>query len=191
MSPVERTQLRMRWPWARIKHRFDPKIADGYSIRNYQAGDEEAFLALMAETDFDRWTQEKLDYNLSRVLPAGWFFAVEFPAQRIVGTAMCLHNYTGQNPFTGDLGWLACHPQHRGRGLGFALSALVTRRFCEAGYTQIQLHTEYYRLAAIKTYSRLGYVPVMYCREMYELWKHVCRQLGWPYKPQEWIEPGG
>jgi mycothiol synthase len=176
----------MVWPEARLKSSVDPSIPAGYFIRTYQTGDDCAFMAIMALMDFDPWTPEKLEYNLSRILPEGWFFAVETKSNRVVATAMGLHNYSGHSPFTGDLGWLACHPDHQGCGLGYSLSAFVTNRFREAGYSQIQLHTEYHRLSAIKTYLKLGYVPVMYCYEVYELWEEVCQKLAWPYTPQEW-----
>ena len=182
----ERQQLWMVWPEAKLKTPIDPKVRDGYFIRSYQAGDDRLFIALMALMDFDPWTQEKHEFNVSRLLPEGWFFAVEAKSNNVVGTAMCLHNYTERSPFTGDLGWLACHPHHVGKGLGHSLSAYVTNRFRAAGYSLIQLHTEYHRLPAIKTYLKLGYVPVMYCQEVYELWEDVCRKLGWPYTPGEW-----
>jgi GNAT superfamily N-acetyltransferase len=95
-------------------------------------------------------------------------------------------NYTGRSPFNGDLGWLACHPTHQLRGLGYALSALVTNRFLEAGYWQIQLHTEYYRRSAIKTYLKLGYVPKMDGTAACELWQDLCSKLDWPYVPEAW-----
>jgi len=46
----------------------------------------------MALMDFDPWTQEKLDYNTSRILPEGWFFAVQTRSNSVVATAMCRHN---------------------------------------------------------------------------------------------------
>ena len=46
----------------------------------------------MAEGDFDRWNDEKLRYSMSRLIPDGWFFAVNTRAERIVGTGMCLHD---------------------------------------------------------------------------------------------------
>jgi mycothiol synthase len=191
MQRRERKQLWMVWPEARLKASVDPQIPDGYFIRTYQTGDDRSFTALMALMDFDPWTQEKLDYNMSRVLPGGLFFAVEAKSSSVVGTAMCLHNYSGHSPFTGDLGWLACHPDHQGKGLGCSLSACVTNRFRDAGYSRIQLHTEYYRLPAIKTYLKLGYVPVMYCQEVYELWDEACQKLDWTYAPQEWPKVTG
>jgi mycothiol synthase len=176
----------MVWPEPRLKSSINPNIPNGYFIRTYQTRDEGSFMALMALMDFDPWTQEKLDYNMSRILPEGWFFGVDAKTGGVVATAMCLHNYYGHPPFTGDLGWLACHPDHQGKGLGYSLAASVTNRFRDAGYSRIQLHTEYYRLPAIKTYLKLGYVPVMYCPEVYESWEEACQKLHWPYTPQEW-----
>ncbi len=37
---------------------------------------------LMALMDFDDWTSQKLDYNLARIPPEGWFFALD--AQTVV-----------------------------------------------------------------------------------------------------------
>lgn len=123
MHRLERQQLRMVWPEARLNSSVDPSIPAGYFIRTYQTGDDCAFMAIMALMDFDPWTPEKLEYNLSRILPEGWFFAVETKSNRMVATAMGLHSYSGHSPFTGDLGWLACHPDHQGCGLGYSLSA--------------------------------------------------------------------
>jgi mycothiol synthase len=185
-SHSEQPQLKMAWPAVTDRTPIDTRVPRDYLIRTYRPGDEPAFLDLMALMDFDPWSPQKLEYNLGRILPDGWFFALDARTTEIIATAMSLHNYSGDSPFTGDLGWLACHPEHRGRGLGYSLAALVTNRFLTAGYTRIQLRTEYYRLPAIKTYLKLGYRPVMYCKEAQEQWREVCRQVGWPYTPDRW-----
>ncbi len=187
MGNAEQPQLYMVWPTASRRFPIDPATAEGYAIRTYQPGDERHFLELVALMDFDPFDAQKLEYNLARILPQGWFFAVEQATLAVVGTAMCLHNYSGATPFGGDVGWLACHPAHTGNGLGYALSAYVTNRFHEAGYTRIQLSTEYHRLPAIKTYLKLGYLPVMYRPEMHALWAEVCRQIAWPFTPEAWL----
>jgi mycothiol synthase len=92
----------------------------------------------------------------------------------------------GERPFTGDVGWLACHPEHRGRGLGLSLTSHVTERFLIGGYERIQLHTEYYRLAAIKTYLKLGYVPNIGSPDVADLWREVCSQLDWGFSSDDW-----
>ena len=176
----------MVWPRNKLGGFIEPNTAPGYVIRTYRPGDEAPFLSLMAEADFDRWDDKKLRYNMSRIIPDGWFFAVETAPEIIVGTAMCLHNYSGSTPFTGNVGWLACDSGHRGHGLGYSLTAHVTNRFLSAGYARIQLHTEYYRLPAVRTYLKLGYLPVMYSQEMYSLWQEVCEQIGWEFTPDTW-----
>ena len=176
----------MIWPAEAIDHFIDPITASGYKIRVYHPGDESSFLRLMVAGEFDRWDDEKLQFNMGKIVPGGWFFAVETRSNDIVGTAMCIHNYTGTAPFVGDLGWLACAPVHRGHGLGYSLTAHVTNRFHQAGYANIQLHTEYYRLPAIKTYLRIGYQPVMYSSDMNGLWMEVCDQIDWEFTPEVW-----
>jgi mycothiol synthase len=99
---------------------------------------------------------------------------------------MAVHNYTGRYPFWGDLGWVAADPAHVGQGLGIAVVAAATTRLIEAGYRQIQLHTEDWRLAALKIYLKLGYVPSLYTETMPERWRAVCAQLGLPFTPDEW-----
>ena len=175
----EKPQLHMVWPANRPECPSAHLPTGGYCIRTFRSGDEKRFLALMALSDFDPWDEAKLSYNMNRIIPEGWFF-VEDAAGQVVATAMCLHNYSGRSPFTGDVGWVFCHPDHRGCGLGRYLCARVTRRFLEAGYTAIQLHTEYYRLAAIQTYLKLGYVPLIESAEVAALWQEVSTQLGWP-----------
>lgn len=156
MNQTERPQLRMVWPADRIRKPPDVISPRGYTIRTYQPGDEERFYEIMRLAGWPGWNADKLKLSLSRILPDGWFMGIRDSTNDIVATAMCLHNYTERHPFWGDLGWLACDPHHTGKGLGYALSAAVTARFISAGYTHIGLHTEHYRLPAIKTYLKLG-----------------------------------
>jgi mycothiol synthase len=186
MPYPEQPMLQLVWPTHQRPEFIEPHVPSGYAIRTYQPGDEHPFLALMAVTDFDPWDDAKLQYNLARIIPDGWFFALDSTTQNAVGTAMCLHNYSGHTPFTGDVGWVACHPAHRGHGVGYSLTAAVTNRFRSAGYTRIQLGTEYYRLPAIKTYLKLGYLPRLYCPEMYPMWEAICAQIAWPFTPETW-----
>jgi mycothiol synthase len=178
--------LFMLWPTAERPEPLDLRLDPDYSIRTYQPGDQHVFLELMGLMDFDLFDAEKLTYNVARILPDGWFFAIHQATGAVVGTAMCLHNYTGHTPFGGDVGWLACRPEHTGVGLGYSLTAAVTNRFLAAGYTRIQLGTEDHRLPAIKTYLKLGYRPVLYSPAMHQVWATLCQRLDWPWTPAEW-----
>ena len=183
--------LTMVWPSELLGIQVDPRTPPGYTIRTYAPGDEQSFLALMQFGDFDPWDEKKLAYNISKILPEGWFFAVEMISGRLVGTAMCLHNYTGRRPFCGDVGWVVCHPEHRGHGLGFTLTACVTNRFQSAGYSRIYLGTEHYRLAAVRTYLKLGYVPIIDSPSVRSLWLKVCEKIAWPFIEEKWERMSG
>ena len=62
--------------------------------------------------------------------------------------------------------------------------AAVTRRLLDIGYKDIHLGTEDFRLPAIKTYLKLGYIPFIYAIGMNERWADICDKLGWPFTPE-------
>ena len=99
---------------------------------------------------------------------------------------MALHDHTAWHPFGGELGWVAGDPAHAGKGLGRAVSAAVTARLLDAGYRNIHLYTEDWRLAALKTYLKLGYIPFLYSAEMPDRWQAICTRLQWPFTPEAW-----
>ncbi len=175
----ERPQLRMLWPAARLHAVPPPALPEGYAVRAYRPGDEPRFYELMALAGWPGWDGKRLSYSLNRILPGGWYLAEHTASGTVVASAMALHNYKGTYPFWGELGWLAAHPDHSRQGLGLALSACVVRRFVAAGYRLIHLHTEEFRLAAIKTYLNLGFEPWMDGPNSQAQWTRVLDRLGW------------
>jgi mycothiol synthase len=99
---------------------------------------------------------------------------------------MGLHDHSTDHPFGGELGWVASDPAHAGKGLGMAVCAAVTARLLQAGYRNVHLFTEFWRLPALKTYLKLGYVPFLYQEGMAARWQAICAQLGWPFTPEAW-----
>jgi mycothiol synthase len=180
-----RPQLQMVWPERLLSAPPVARLVAGYGLRTYRPGDEPRFFRLMELAGWSGWDSEKLRPSLSRILPDGWFMAVHEPSGEIVATAMALHNYSCLQPFQGNLGWLAGDPAHAGHGLGSAVSAAVTARLISAGYRDIRLGTEDFRLAAIRIYLKLGYVPALYRPEMLERWQAICGALNWPFSPTQ------
>ena len=131
------------------------------SLRTYQPGDEPGFYRVMALAGWPGWDDDKLRPWLARIPPGGWFMAVHDQSGDMVATAMALHDHSDLHPFGGELGWVAGDPAHAGKGLGMAVCAAVTGRLIAAGYRDIHLYTEHWRLAAIKTYLKLGYIPLL------------------------------
>jgi mycothiol synthase len=185
--------LFLLWPPSRLAEPPVDRPPEGYELRTYQRGDEAAWLTIqsLADPDLPRDSAgagNLLKNYLSILLPNGLFFAVHRASGEAVATAGAVHNTRdGMFPFGGELGWVATVPEHQSRGLGRAVSAAVTRRLIGAGYESIRVGTQDHRLAAIKVYLRLGYVPYLYAGDMAERWQRICAKLGRPFTPEEWV----
>ncbi len=177
-------QLRMIWPEQRLATPPILPLPAGYVLRTSQPGDEEPFFALMALAGWPGWNAEKLHPWLIRMLPDGGFVIIHAASNTLVASAMALRDCAEFGIEGGELGWLAVDPAHTGQGLGAIVSAAVTRRFLEHGYRHIHLYTESRRLAALKTYLKLGYVAYLDPPAMpavQERWHTIHQQLARPF----------
>lgn len=104
----------------------------------------------------------------------------------IVASSMATHDHTWLKPFCGEVGWTVTDPAHRGKGLGTAVVSAVTRRFIDAGYRNIHLYTEIWRLAALKIYLNAGYIPLLDEPTAPGRWRRICKQLEFPFVPEKW-----
>jgi predicted dehydrogenase/RimJ/RimL family protein N-acetyltransferase len=176
----DRTQLKMIWPADRLRRPPTPVVPEGYALRQYRpADDEAAYLALIAKAKLNLWTHQNIVNNLQHILPGGFFVVIHHATGRLVATALANHRPAPEHPHGGELGWVAADPDHKGRGLGLAVCAAATARLLSAGYTDIRLLTDDFRLPAIKVYLRLGYEPLLYRDGMAERWQKVYEALRW------------
>jgi len=171
-------QLCMVWPKNRLGDPPTWSLPPGYVLTTYAATYDEAYIRLMRAAGFDNWGHKNLGHVLARCLPGGLFFIVHEATGALVGTACAIHNPTAHHPFGAEVGWVAVDPAHRGKGLGYAVTAAATRRLREAGYEQIYLLTDDWRLPALRTYLRLGFVPFLFQPNMAKRWRAVCDRLG-------------
>jgi mycothiol synthase len=188
-------QLQMIWPRERLTSAPSWSVPEGYGLRTFRPGDEEKYIGVMKSAGFSDWNRTNLDHALSHCLPEGLFFVVHDETTSLVATALALHNPDTLHPFGGELGWVAADPAHRGKGLGFVVSAAATKRFLDGGYTDIYLRTDDFRLPAIKMYLKLGYVPFLHAADMEERWQAVCRELKMEFEAtgsvRVWSDEGG
>ena len=178
--------LQLVWPPSRPMNPPAWTVPPAYSLRIYQAGDEQAYFALMERAGFPGWNLHEFGLWLQKALPAGLFMAFDRASGQMAATAMACHNPTPLHPYGGSVSCVATDPDHRGRGLGFAVAAAATCRLIEAGYQEIYMLTHDWRLAAIKIYLRMGWQPHMFRDDMPDRWKAVCESLHWPYTPDRW-----
>ena len=198
MGTERKQQLQMLWPERLLASPPEPTLPSGYALRTFLPGDEAEYLNLMGAAGF-ACDQEALKGYLSRVLPDSLFLAFHRFTGELAATAMATNNPSPLHPFGGELSWVAGSPQHAGKGLGKAVCAAVTARLLHFGYRRICLHTDDWRLAAIKTYLQLGYIPFLFAPDMELRWKTVRERLGWSIAAAEWprhpetdtVEPDG
>jgi len=167
-------QLQMLWPSGKTSFPW-VDLPAGYTLRTFRRKDRGKYIQLMRKAGFTGWNQ--VETVLQKALPEGIFF-VEDSQGNLVATACCLHNPTRFHPSGGELGWVAVDPDHRGKGLGLVVCQEAVRRFLGAGYRRIYLLTDDWRLPAIKTYWKLGFIPFLYNSEMKERWQKVIKKLG-------------
>lgn len=146
--------------------RFDepspPRPPAGYGVRAYRPGDERAWIEILSTGDFGVWDRPRLERMLAgerAQLPREGirFATVE---DRPVGAA-CAFLHASEREDVPELGWVAVHPEHRGRGLGLQVCRAVLGYVGGLGHTYAYLLTEDFRLAAITTYLRLCFEPEM------------------------------
>ncbi len=176
----------MVWPAHLINARLEPILPSGYSLRTFIRGDNSEFYKLMDLAGWPGWNGDKLLPWRERLLPESWFMVIHYEYQSIVATAMGFHDRLEFGQQGGEIGWVACHSEHRRIGLGTAVSAAATRRLIQAGFEFIHLYTEDFRLTAIKIYLNNGYIPYLYTSEMEGRWREICNRINWPFSPRTW-----
>jgi mycothiol synthase len=153
-----------------------PPTPDGYLVRQFQHGDEQQYDQLfhLAFADEGRFGE-----ILDRSLNAGFFVVEHLESHQLV--ASCVAFRGGSSPRhreAGQLGWLVTDPAHTGRGLGTIVSALVTNRLLQEGFSRPFLGTEDARLVAISIYLKLGWRPYIYGQCTERRWKSILAVLG-------------
>lgn len=187
MTEPKAEQLRMLLSEERLNSPPAPQLPAGYGLRFFEPTHDTAdYLQLMHSAGFGFFDPQRVEGVLTHVLPDGFFLVSHAASKQIVATALANHAPTAWCPTAGELGWVAASPAHAGRGLGLAVCAAAVNRLVGAGYRTIYLLTEDYRLPALVTYFRLGFVPDLYLPDMEARWEAVCEHIDWPFTPNLW-----
>ncbi len=148
-------------------------VPDGYLLRQCRESDSDGIAGVLDASGFQGWTAGRVaDYlaeperrDGTRVVACG---------TRIVASTFASWQEMGR---IGVLDYVACHPDHRGRGLGRAVCCGVLKFFAGRGYESVTLLTDDVRLPAIALYLSLGFAPDMTRDDMPGRWEKIMRQL--------------
>ena len=190
LGQVTPSQLGLVYVVKGINERIPYEIPEGYFVRIFLEEDKNEIVKLMKMAGFHEWNLAMMQEELVLCLPRGFFVVVCERSNSIVAMFMARHNCNLNHIFSGRIDWLATHPDHYGKGLGFVVTACVMNRLIEVGYNRIFVTTDDHRLGAIKTFIRAGFVPRLFSQDMYARWEKISQNLGLEYRPEEWTEFG-
>lgn len=150
-----------------IRRRLDDlpvvELPEGYAIRTYRDGDGKHWAGILRESfKDDSFDEARFDREMKAhpaFRPDRIFFVCSSDGSPC-GTASAYRQESFGNN-TGYLHYVAVCPAHAGKRLGTAVSIAVLNKFRSEGFSSAVLQTDDFRLAAIRTYLRLGFTPLM------------------------------
>lgn len=146
----------------------------GFSVRCFAPGDQAAWNRMVV----DVWA---IDFD-EKIMADAYFAPerVQFICHDDVPVATATAWYQADDPCVGVVHMVASNPAYRGRGLGLQVTAAALHQMRADGKVAATLTTDDFRLAAIKTYLKLGFAPLASGEGHAERWDAVLGQLGWP-----------
>lgn len=136
-----------------------PTLPDGYALRLYDDADDMPSLAATLTDAFGEfWDDARVARQLTAAPDVLAVYVVAHGG-RVVGTTSSRY-LPARFPATGYVHWVGVASEHSRRGLGLALMARVLRDFHERGYQAAVLETDDFRIPAIRTYLKCGFLPV-------------------------------
>jgi GNAT superfamily N-acetyltransferase len=137
-------------------------LPDGYTLRTYQPGDEQAWVDIHLEAD--RWNHATLavfwkEFGVDPIPLAERQFYLCDAAGTPIGTAAGWFHNDNQGATWGLIHWVALRPKYHGRGLSKPLLAAACWRMRELGHDKARLVTSTARIAAINLYRSFGFTP--------------------------------
>ena len=169
-----------------LEHLPDLSLTAPYTVRSYEPGDEDAWERIVAASfetprSFQAIMREDPSFAPERLL-----FVLHKGAP-VATAAAWYHPLWGIQ--YGYLHFVGVVPQHRGHRLGYSVSLAALHRFVAERRSMAVLETEAFRIAAIRTYLRLGFRPQP-TGQTRDTWLALSRSLSFPLNLPEdgWID---
>jgi mycothiol synthase len=152
-----------------------PPPPPGYELRPAAAVDYEEIADLLSEAFGDTWDADRVAAEFSRGNGVAATYVVAAPAGVVATAAARL--LPGRYPGSGYVHYVGARPSERGKRLGEIVTRQVLAHFAADGLSGAVLETDDFRLPAIWTYLRLGFVPEPRAPGDAVRWSAVLRNL--------------
>ncbi len=171
-------QLIMRWYRFDDTKKCDVELPNGYSVACFDGSDEyrNKWLdivryglteRLMDREFFEHCLNEYGKYENDKV-----FFVKKGNEAAATLTVIC--DYEKKE---GYIHMVACKPEHRGLGIGTAMNDIAVNTLIDAGMTEAYLTTDDFRIPAIKSYLRAGFLPDISTDDFKKRWSDIFKLL--------------
>ncbi len=149
-------------------------LPEPYKIRSEKPGDDKAWEKIITESfkqkfSYDTMTNDKA-YKPERI-----FFVTDVNDEPVATAASWVTD--DYPPDCAVLHMVGVLPEHTGHRLGYYVSLSAMKHAREEGFSRMALRTDDWRIPAVKTYLRLGYMPVVIHENQIERWKKILRQI--------------
>lgn len=146
-----------------------------YSLRTAAPGDYGQLAGLLSEAFGDPWDTQRVAAEFSPGNGVEAIYVAVSPAGvAATAAARCLPD---RYPEAGYVHYVGARVSDRGRRLGEVVTRRVLVHFAAAGLNQAVLETDDFRLPAVRTYLRLGFVPEPRTPGEARRWSKVLRNL--------------
>lgn len=149
-------------------------LPEGYTLRSYQSGDEKPWEKIIIEAFHRSQSFQKKIMQDSYFRPERVLFICHF--DNPVATA-CAWHVPSTPKHIGYLYMVGALKAYQGKGLGYAVCQAALNQMVRDQKTSAMLLTDASRLAAIKTYLRLGFQPSPLHPNQALVWDKILEQL--------------
>jgi mycothiol synthase len=152
-----------------------PPLDASYALRTATQADHGQLAELLSEAFADKWDAKRVAVEFSPDNGVEATYVVVSPAG--VVAAASARRLPDRYPEAGYVHYVGVRVSERGRRLGELVTRRVLVHFVAAGLDQAVLDTDDFRLPAVRTYLRLGFVPEPRTPGEARRWSKVLRNL--------------
>jgi len=134
-----------------------PEPPAGYVLRGYQPVDGTGLAALLTRAFGEAWDEARVRRDLAETPDVEHIYLIAYHDKPVATASARL--LPDEYPGSGYVHWVGADPAHQGKGLGRLVSLRLLHHFRAAGLRDAVLETNDFRLPAVRTYLRLGFVP--------------------------------
>ena len=134
-----------------------PPLPEGYVLRAFEPGDLPGLAAILTVAFNTAWDEEKVRRDLSEAPDVDGVYVIAQGGSPVATASARL--LPDRFPGSGYVHWVGTDPRHQGKGLGTLVSRRVLEHFRAANLADAVLETDDFRLAAIRSYLKLGFIP--------------------------------